>query len=162
EARRRAPSAVVMKRHVFAILTLLIAAPPAFAQETQAEADLRREREHIAEACTGLSPKAMAACMYALTTESPVHVALGSIAPQNGFAFGGALDEHYTPNEAWRITWNADGVATPSGSWRGGAYMKLIHTPASSGVVVVPTGTAPSSPTSIAPREVMVIDLFAQ
>src|SRR5438045_2873976 len=77
--------------------------------------------------------------------EPPCRVALGSLAPQNGFAFGLAFVEHYTPNESWRLSWNADAVATPSGSWRGGAYMKLVHTPATAGVVVRQPGAAAPS-----------------
>ncbi len=146
---------------LFAALVLTCVAAPAFAQETQFAADVRREREEIAQSCSDLSVKAIGGCAYTLATQSPFHIAIGSLAPLNGFAFGLAFDEHYTPNESWRLTWNADAVAAPSGSWRGGAYMKFVHTPATSGVVVRQPGAAPSGGV-IAPREFAVIDLFAQ
>src|SRR3954452_12217595 len=141
------------------VLVALLLAWPATAQESQFSADLRREGEKVAESCGSFNVKALGGCAYTISTESPIHLAFGSIAPQNGFAFGAALAEHYTPNESWRISWNADAVSTLSGSWRGGAYMKLVHPPATSGVVVRQPGTAPSSG-RIAPRDFPVIDLF--
>jgi hypothetical protein len=68
-----------------------------------------------------------------------VHIALGNLAPQNGFAFGVAFVEHkncpvpssttphrFCPSE-WRFTWDMDAVASPNGSWRAGAYMKAFR-----------------------------------
>lgn len=129
------------------------------AQESKVAADFRRERERVTESCGEV--RSIGNCVYTLATDSPLHVALGSLAPQSGFGFGLAFSERYTPNEAWRLTWNADAVATPSGSWRAGAYMKFIHTPETSGVVVAPAGTG-SRPTRIAPREFTVFDVSAQ
>ena len=150
-----------MLTRVLALILLLLIAAPAVGQETQFAADARREGEEIAQSCSDVNLKAIAGCGYTLATTSPLHVAFGSLAPQSGFAFGVAVDEHYTPNESWRITWNADAVATPSGSWRGGAYMKFVHTPATAGVVVrQPGATGPAA--AIAPREFVVIDVFAQ
>jgi hypothetical protein len=132
---------------------------PAAAQESRFAADLRREKAHIADACGEL--RTIDQCVHALATDYPLHVALGSLAPLNGFAFGLALSERYTPNEAWRISWNADAVSTLSGSWRAGAYMKLVHTPETSGVVVAPPGTV-ATPPRIRPRSFTTIDVFAQ
>ncbi|MES1255395.1 MAG: hypothetical protein ABUS56_07305 [Acidobacteriota bacterium] len=143
------------------LLSIVLTSLPVLAQESQVAADLRREREHVADSCGTFAPKAIAGCAYTLTTESPLHIALGSLAPTNGFAFGLAFDEHYTPNEAWRISWSADAVAAPSGAWRSGAYMRLVHTPATAGVVVRQPGTpAPRRP--VTPRAFAVLDLFAQ
>jgi hypothetical protein len=139
---------------------LLAAASPAAAQESQIASDLRREREHLAESCEP-SAKGAAMCAYSLLTESPLHVAVGSLAPQNGFAFGAAFTEHWTPNEAWRLSWSADAVAALGGSWRAGASMKMIHTPATSGVVVAAPGTSPGTAV-IRPREFTVIDVAWQ
>ena len=60
--------------------------------------------------------------MYATTlvTDHPFHVALGSIAPQNGMGFGPALVTHYTPSETWRNQWSTDAVFAPGGAWRAG------------------------------------------
>ena len=74
-------------------------------------------------------PEGLVSCAYTLVTSSPFHVALGSLAPGNGFAFGAAVSERHTPNERWRITWSGDAVARFGGSYRTGGYMKIIHTP---------------------------------
>jgi len=142
------------------VFFLLAAAGPVQAQESKVASELRREREHIADACDEL--RSIGSCLYTLATDYPLHVALGSLAPQSGFAFGLAFSERFTPNESWRLSWNADAVATPSGAWRAGAYMKFVHTPETSGVIVRPAGTPAATTTPIAPREFAVIDLFAQ
>jgi len=95
---------VTVRYLVGAALMTLLSALPSAAQESQFSSDLRREREHVAESCGSFSVKALGGCAYTLTTESPIHLAFGSIAPQNGFAFGAALAEHYTPNESWRLS----------------------------------------------------------
>ena len=51
--------------------------------------------------------KKAADCVQEVFTGQPFHLAIGSIAPQNGFAVGLAYVGHKTtPN--WRNTWNAD------------------------------------------------------
>jgi hypothetical protein len=149
-----------MRRAAIALAAWVMAIPVA-AQESQFHADLRREAEHVAASCGDFSLKAVGNCAYTLATDSPFHVAFGSLAPQNGFGFGAAFTEHYTPNESWRLSWNADGVGAASGAWRAGLYMKIVHTPATSGVVVRPAGSSGASPT-IAPREFAVVDVYAQ
>ena len=141
-------------------IALALAASPALAQESQVRADFRREGEHVAESCGGFSPKALFACAYTLTTDYPLHVALGSLAPQNGFAFGVAFSERYTPNERWRLSWSGDAVAAPSGSWRGGVYMKIVRTPDLGVRVAEPGSEASAGP--VTAWEHPVVDIFAQ
>lgn len=151
------------RSHVLAALVacdLLLAARPTAGQESQVAADLRREREQVAESCSRFAAKAIGGCAYTLITSSPFHVALGNLAPLNGFGFGLAFSERYTPNESWRMTWSADAVAAMSGAYRGGAYMKLVHTP-DLGIVVRPAGGS-GAPRAVAPRDVAVLDVFAQ
>jgi len=150
----------VTLRTLVGLLVLLAAPAAASAQESQLASDVRREGEHLAESCS-LSLKGVALCTYSLITESPFHIALGNLPPQNGFALGGAFTEHYTPNESWRLSFGADAVRAAGGSWRAGASMKMIHTPATSGVVVAAPGTAPGSAT-IRPRQFTVIDVAYQ
>jgi hypothetical protein len=68
-------------------------------------------------------------CAELLFTGHPVHIAVGSLAPQNGFGAGLAFIGSLSPTETWLPTWNADAVATPNGSWRAGVYFKFVHTP---------------------------------
>src|SRR4051794_11588027 len=64
-------------------------------------------------------------CAEVIFTGQPVHVAVGSLAPQNGVGAGLALVGHWT-TENWRNSWNADSVATANGSWRAGFYLKFV------------------------------------
>lgn len=94
-----------------------------WAQESELGADLRKEGASFRENCLGFK---LAGCGQLLFTGHPLHVAVGSLAPQNGFGSGLAFTTHYTPNEQWRLFWNADAVATPNGSWRAGGYMSAV------------------------------------
>jgi hypothetical protein len=103
-----------------------------------------------------------------LFTDHPLHIAAGSIAPQNGFGFGGAFVTHYTPNESWRLSWNMDAVGSVNGSWRAGGYMKIIHTPVERLHVIKPvtpqSGAAPAAPPKLdlAVHPYTVFNLYAQ
>jgi hypothetical protein len=66
-------------------------------------------------------------CAEVLFTGKPVHVAVGSIAPQNGFGAGLAYLGHKTTDN-WRISWNSDAVGSINGSWRAGLYLKFVDT----------------------------------
>jgi hypothetical protein len=107
-------------------------------------AQFRAEGASFSSDCIHPSGSAFAAiggCAQLLFTGDPLHIAVGSLAPQNGFGAGLALTTHYTPNENWRLFWDLDGVAAPNGSWRGGGYMTavLIRHPK---IVVLPGGGA--------------------
>lgn len=138
----------------------------ASAQESRFHADLRREATDLHDSCgSGFDPKALAGCVYTLATDDPFHVAFGSIAPQNGTAFGIAFAEHWTPNERWRIGWNADAVMSPNGSYRAGVYLKLVPTRTDAGGIVVrrPGDTSRPTPASgITVHEYPVLDVYAQ
>jgi len=64
-------------------------------------------------------------CAEELFTGKPFHIAVGSIAPQNGFGAGLAYLDHKTTDN-WRITWNSDAVASSNGAWRAGLYFKFV------------------------------------
>ncbi len=115
-------------------------------QESALHGELRREGERVSEACH-FSFKAMGGCAYTLFTDHPLHIAAGSLPPQNGFGLGGAFVwSKNTKN--WRMSWDFDAVGAFSGSWRAGGYMKMVHTPhnATSGVGVVTPGSASTKP----------------
>jgi hypothetical protein len=151
-----------------ALIVLLLASGSGLAQEsgspalreTQLQSDFRRESEHIKESCS-FSLKGLFGCAEELVTDHPMHLALGSIAPQNGFGFGLAFVTHYTPNESWRISWDFDGVGATSASWRAGGYMKIIHTPVEH-ITVVTNPTGKPAKSSLAVHPYTIFNVYAQ
>ncbi|MBZ5679732.1 MAG: hypothetical protein LAO24_06480 [Acidobacteriia bacterium] len=149
-----------------ALVVLWLAAAAVWAQEGALQADFRREGEHFSEACGKFGLKTVAGCAVELFTDHPLHIAAGSIAPQNGFGFGGAFVTHYTPNESWRLSWDLDAVGSMNGSWRAGGYMKIIHTPVVKIQVITPatgnTSKQPSTGPSITVHPYTVFNVYAQ
>lgn len=141
------------------LLSLLMSVACAHAQENQLQADFRGEHDRFVSSCTSL--KNLAGCAQVLFTDHPLHIAVGSIAPQNGFGGGPAFVAHYTPNENWRLSWDVDAVATGNASWRAGAYMKLIHTPQQVIRVQVGGGAAQHK-SNLAVHEYSLFNVYAQ
>ncbi|QNI33275.1 hypothetical protein H7849_04740 [Alloacidobacterium dinghuense] len=140
----------------------------AFAQEGKLQADFRRESERVAEACKGTGVKGIPGCSIELFTDHPLHIAAGSMSPQNGFALGAAFVAGQNTKN-WRMTWDVDAVGSVNGSFRAGGYMKMIHTPPENIHVLTPvpsgTGTTGSAsgtkpPSFIHPNT--VLNLYAQ
>src|SRR4051812_6865243 len=105
-------------------LTLSLTSSAAHAQESKFHAELRLEGKAVKESCSGFTLKKVGNCAITLATDHPLHVSFGSIAPQNGMGFGGALVTHATPNENWRLGWDSDAVVAPGGAWRAGTYFR--------------------------------------
>ena len=104
------------------------AAPaPAPAEESRLQADFRHEGEQLKADCSSFSLKSVGSCAELLFTAHPVHIAVGSIAPQNGFGAGPAFTTHWTPNESWRLSWNVDAIGSSNASWRAGVHMKATN-----------------------------------
>jgi len=82
------------------------------------------EMDKLKESCGAFK---ILPCAEELFTGKPVHIAVGSIAPQNGFGAGLAYLDHKTTDN-WRITWNSDAVGSINGSWRAGFYLKFVDT----------------------------------
>src|SRR5271157_2711787 len=93
------------------LVVLLLVAAVVVAQESQLGADFRGEHERVAQAC-GNGFKGIFGCAEELFTDHPLHIAVGSIAPENGFGAGGAFVAHYTPNENWRLSWDVDAIGS--------------------------------------------------
>jgi hypothetical protein len=133
----------VKDRPVRRILLILLLFSTATARAQQASApapriDSPNELDKIKESCFNL--KTLLSCGETLFTGKPIHIAVGSIAPQNGFGAGLAYVGHKTTDN-WRDSWNADAIGSINGSWRAGLYMKFVHTPDSP--VEVGFGTPP-------------------
>jgi hypothetical protein len=140
-----------------ALLGCLVMAAPLWAQESGLGADFRKEGERFDENCVALK---LAGCAQLLFTDHPLHVAVGSLAPGNGFGSGIAFTTHYTPNEDWRLFWNADAVGTPNGSWRAGGYMSAVLIRHAK--ITTRMGTAPSRRSGLVLQEMPVIHAYVQ
>src|SRR5262249_257269 len=88
--------------------------------------DSPSELDKLKASCFNL--KGIPDCAETLFTGKPVHIAVGSIAPQNGFGAGLAYVGHKT-TETWRNSWDADAIGSINGSWRVGLYFKLLQPP---------------------------------
>jgi hypothetical protein len=110
------------------VLVLLAAPSLACAQEGALHAELRREGERVSDACHAFSFTAAPGCAYTLFTDHPLHMAAGSMPPQNGFGLGAAFVWSKNTKD-WRMSWDVDATAASGGAWRAGGYMKMVHTP---------------------------------
>ncbi|HWX92680.1 MAG TPA: hypothetical protein VNY29_08610 [Terriglobales bacterium] len=139
-------------------------------EPTKLQADFRREGERVGDACKSFGFKTVPGCAIELFTDHPLHIAVGSIAPQNGFGFGGAfVASKNTTN--WRMSWDVDAVSSLNASWRAGGYMKMVHTPNQPVRPVFPTSGATPEPSpekkkeeksSVGPHPYSVFYLYAQ
>ncbi|HZY64136.1 MAG TPA: hypothetical protein VFE38_16585 [Edaphobacter sp.] len=123
-----------------AAIVLLLAAFPisALAQnESRLHRDFRVEAESLSS-CKKLNFGSLADCGQTLVMGQPMHISVGSLAPQNGLGFGLAFVEHKNFANEWRTNYNIDAQATLNGSWRAGAYMKAYRLPGGTTYKVAP------------------------
>ena len=128
------------------------------AQESPIAADFRNEGNDIHGDC--VENKSIVGCAATFVTDSPLHIAFGTIAPQNGVGVGPALVWHWTPSINWRWTGSADAVWAGAGAWRFGTYATIIRTKVDVPRVVVGGGGAPRRAPRIHPYP--VIKLYSQ
>jgi hypothetical protein len=150
-------------RSIFFVFFLLTAAA-AHAQQSSSPASGERtdnpsELYKLRTSCFDL--KGIVDCGEELFTGQPVHIAVGSIAPQNGFAAGLAYVGHKT-TENWRVSWNSDAVASDNASWRAGVYLKFVDTYEKAPVVEFGTKGRNMKQNLTAIPERPVINLYAQ
>ena len=118
-----------MRRHlILSFACLIVLALCVHAQESQLHAEFRNEGESFKKSCGKFSLKSIPGCAEVLFTGHPLHIAVGSIAPGNGFGVGPAFVTHYTPNPDWQLSFNADALVSSNGSWRAGVYGKAVYT----------------------------------
>jgi hypothetical protein len=127
-----------MRRHtLFLCACLIILAGRVSAQESTMHAEFRREGESFKANCAKFSLKSLPGCAEVLFLGHPLHIAVGSVAPQNGFGFGPAFVRRWNPNNNWRLNINADGVVSNNGSWRAGFYVKAVRTKIEPGTATI-------------------------
>ena len=107
--------------------------------------DLVQEKVNLSS-CGKASLAGISGCAETLFTGTPFHIAVGSLAPQNGVAFGLAGAEMIHPTYCaawidftkapasgtrnachWSWTLNTEAGATANESWRAGFYASAIH-----------------------------------
>jgi hypothetical protein len=157
-----------MSNSIKILVTLLIAAASysAPAQEGALHADFRGEGNRLTESCEITSAASVFSCAEELFTDHPLHVAAGSLPPQNGFGLGAAfVGGKNTTN--WRTTWDIDAVGSTNASYRAGGYLTMVHTPPVQIKILQPvtSGTGgseqhKSSPSFVHPYT--VVHLYAQ
>ncbi|MBV8817609.1 MAG: hypothetical protein JO022_04575, partial [Acidobacteriaceae bacterium] len=140
-----------------ALASLLLFASVTLAQETQLGSDLRREGQELAKDCTNF--KGFFGCAQTLFTGEPLHVSVGSLAPQNGVAFGPGFTFAKNLGENWRTTTSADAVVSTNQSWRAGIYFKAFYKPQQPIKVVT---APPAKKMEVAPGPVPTFNLYAQ
>jgi hypothetical protein len=142
------------------LAAIAFATLPALAQsgnEGRIHSDFRREGEQL-QSCKNFNFGGIAGCAETLATGQPMHIAVGSIAPQNGIAAGLAFVEHKNFANEWRLNWDLDAVASGNGSWRAGAYMKAYRQPG--GKIIVVSGA--SKNTNPLYRTAPLFNLYAE
>ena len=87
----------------------------ASAQQSRLGAEFEIEQKDLADTCSPFGFGKLAGCAEALFTQPPVHIAVDSLAPQNGFGAGVAFVYHWT-TENWRNSLDVDAVASPNQS----------------------------------------------
>jgi len=150
-----------MSLRTLLLLSMLVAAPCAGAQsgnESRLHSDFRREglelhpcKEQAVQPCNAFTIGNIFGVAQTLFTGQPLHIAVGSIAPQNGFAGGLAFVEHKDFSDEWRMTFNTDAVAAGNGSWRAGGYIKAYKLGGGQIVVVNGPGKTQSPFFHVAP-----------
>jgi hypothetical protein len=140
------------------IIACVLTATPALAQtESTLGAEFRVEGEALKEDCK--SVKTLMGCAATLFTDNPVHVAIGSIAPQNGFGFGPAIVADRPIGENWRFSWSGDAIRATGGAWRAGAYLKMVRT----GVrLPIPVAAGAGSEASAGIHPYPIFNIYAQ
>jgi hypothetical protein len=125
----------------FMFLLLLLSGPLWAQQSTTTNAEQQDPPDEVGKFKKNCPFKHIMGCAEVLFTGQPLHVAVGSIAPQNGFGAGLAYVGH-KDSEDWSTSWSADAIASNNGSWRAGIFVKFVDTHLKPATPVFGTGSA--------------------
>jgi hypothetical protein len=97
-----------------------------------------------------------------LVTGQPLHIALGSLAPQNGFAPGLAFVEHKDFKNERRSPSTPTPSPAPTLSWRAGSYLTTYKLPQSNQTIGVVMGTPTAKQRTPTVQVAPVFNLYAE
>ncbi len=117
-----------MKANSLLILVVTAGLAAGAQDEGRLHRDFRVEGEAL-RACGTFSFGRLIDCGQTLVMGQPMHIAVGSLAPQDGLGAGLAFVEHKNFASEWRMNFDVDALATANGSWRAGAYTKAYRLP---------------------------------
>lgn len=154
---------MIVTTRLSVMMSVVLCVSSACAQnEGRIASDFRREGKAL-QSCKTFKLGSIASCGETLVTGQPLHIAVGSLAPQNGIGAGLAFVEHKNLPSEWRLNWNADAVGTGNGSWRAGAYMKAYRLPGGPIRVIYPgPSSSPTKKSAPLYRSAPVFNLYAQ
>jgi len=142
------------------LLLLILFSAIALRAQQPPTTDPPGEGTKLKESCFSFTFSGLGGCAEELFTGVPFHIAVGSIAPQDGFGGGVAYVGHHT-TDTWRNNWNADAIASGNGSWRAGLYVKFVHTPNEAVVATIgPPQPGKAHPVDL--KEHTIFGLYAQ
>jgi hypothetical protein len=146
--------------------------PRALAQggdESRIHSDFRREGSELhpceqeqVKPCSEFTFGHLIDMGQTLVTGQPLHIALGSLAPQNGFAAGLAFVEHKDFVSERRLTFDVDAVASTNLSWRAGGYLTTYKLPQSNQTIGVVMGTPTAKTKTPSVQIAPVFSLYAE
>jgi hypothetical protein len=164
------------RQFLFAAILLIIQFAMAHAtataqggNESRIHSDFRREwlelhpcQQQLVKPCSTFTFGHLAGIGQTLVLGQPLHIAVGSLAPQNGFAPGLAFVEHKDFASERRLTFDIDAVASTNLSWRSGAYLTTYKLPQSNQTIGVVMGTPTSKLKSPSVLVSPVFNLYAE
>ena len=128
-----------MRRFVF--VSLLFASTLSAQQGTVANVEKQDPSTELGKFEKNCPFKHALGCLEVLFTGQPLHIAIGSIAPQDGFGAGLAyVGDKNTDN--WSTSWSADAIGSSNASWRAGAFLTVVDTRLKPATPVMGTATA--------------------
>jgi hypothetical protein len=169
-----------MKPQPIILLACLLTAYPSLAEtcdqighapgkEGRVQSDFCREwlelhpcQQQISKPCSSFTGGHLVDIGQTLILGQPIHIALGSLAPQNGFGTGLAFVEHKDFESERRLTFDVDAVATNNLSWRAGSYLTTYKLPKSAEPIGVVMGTPTSQMKTPSFEIAPIFTLYAQ
>jgi hypothetical protein len=119
-------------------------------------------KQQEAKPCSEFTFGHIASIAQTLVTGQPLHISIGSLPPQNGFAGGLAFVEHKDFKDEWRLTSDTDAVASGNGSWRAGSYITSYRLPQSHETIGVVMGTPTAAEKKPSVQIAPIFNLYAE